>query len=101
MQKSTYSDPGNEFKKMEFLNVPRSKAYSRGGLDGYHDNGSIPNAFWELHRLYAAIHIMSAEVWANEIALDQQDRFKIYTDFTLSQFDDFDLLIPKWYEREV
>ena len=60
----------------------------------------IPTSFWELHRLYAAIHIMSAEVWANEVALDQQDRFKIYTEFTLNQFDDFNLLIPKWYLEE-
>ncbi|WP_210469327.1 aminoglycoside phosphotransferase family protein [Sporosarcina sp. 6E9] len=100
MQKITYADPINEFYKMEYFNVPISKAYSRGVLDGYHDNNAIPTSFWKLHRLYAAIHIMSAEVWANEIALDQQERFKIYTDFTLSQFDDFDLLIPKWYAGE-
>jgi aminoglycoside phosphotransferase (APT) family kinase protein len=100
MEKVRYADPMNEFKKMEYFNVPISKDYSRGVFDGYHDNASIPTSFWELHRLYAAVHIMSAEVWANEIALDQQDRFKIYTDFTLNQFDDFDLLIPKWYVWE-
>ena len=101
MEKVRYSDPMNEFKKIEYFNVPISKDYSRGVFDGYHDNASIPTSFWELHRLYAAIHIMSAEVWANEIALDQQDRFKIYTDFTIDQFDDFNLLIPKWYQKEV
>ena len=100
MQKIRYADPMNEFKKMEYFNVPVSKDYSRGVFDGYHNNASIPTSFWELHRLYAAIHIMSAEVWANEIALDQQDRFKIYTEFTLNQFDDFNLLIPKWYLEE-
>jgi aminoglycoside phosphotransferase (APT) family kinase protein len=100
MQKITYADPINEFYKMEYFNVPISKSYSRGVLDGYHENKGIPDSFWELHRLYAAIHIMSAEVWANEIELDQQDRFKIYTDFTINQFDDFNLLIPKWYMKE-
>jgi aminoglycoside phosphotransferase (APT) family kinase protein len=100
MQKITYADPINEFYKMEYFNVPISKSYSRGVLDGYHENKGIPASFWELHRLYAAIHIMSAEVWANEIALDQQDRFKIYTDFTIDQFDDFNLFIPKWYMKE-
>jgi aminoglycoside phosphotransferase (APT) family kinase protein len=100
MQKITYADPINEFYKMEYFNVPISKSYSRGVLDGYHENKGIPDSFWELHRLYAAIHIMSAEVWANEIALDQQDRFKIYTDFTINQFNDFNLLIPKWYMKE-
>ena len=100
MQKITYGDPINEFYKMEYFNVPISKAYSRGVLDGYHDNEFIPTSFWELHRLYAAIHIISAEVWANEIALDQQERFKVYTDFTINQFDDFNLLIPKWYMKE-
>ena len=100
MEKVRYSDPINEFKKMEYFNVPISKDYSRGVFDGYHDNASIPTSFWELHRLYAAIHIISAEVWANEIALDQQARFKIYTEFTLNQFDDFNLLIPRWYLGE-
>lgn len=100
LEKVRYADPINEFKKMEYFNVPVSKEYSRGIFDGYHDTATIPTSFWELHRLYAAIHIMSAEVWANEIALDQQDRFKIYTEFTLNQFDDFILLIPKWYLEE-
>ena len=100
MQKITYGDPINEFYKMEYFNVPVSIPYSCGVLDGYHNNRPIPNLFWELHRLYAAIHILSAEVWANEIALDQQEKFKKYTLFTLNQFDDFKLLIPKWYELQ-
>ena len=101
MQKITYGDPVNEFYKMEYFNVPVSIAYSRGVLDGYHNNHPIPKSFWALHRLYAAIHILSAEVWANEIALDQQEKFKKYTVFTMDQFDDFKLLIPKWYTEEV
>lgn len=98
IQKIRYVDPVNEFYKMEYFNVPVSNAYSRGVLDGYHENLPIPDSFWELHRLYAAIHILSAEVWANEIAFDQQEKFKKYTLITLDQFDDFKLLIPKWYE---
>lgn len=99
MQKITYGDPLNEFYKMEYFNVPVSVHYCRGVLDGYHDNKPIPHTFWALHKLYAAIHIISAEVWANEIALNQQTKFKKYTLFTLDQFDDFKLLIPKWYEE--
>ena len=97
MQKITYGDPVNEFYKMEYFNVPVSVHYCRGVLDGYHDNKPIPDSFWALHRLYAAIHIISAEVWANEVALNQQTKFKEYTLFTLDQFDDFKLLIPKWH----
>ena len=100
MQKITYGDPVNEFYKMEYFNVPVSIAYSRGVLDGYHNNHPIPKSFWALHRLYAAIHILSAEVWANEIGLDQQEKFKKYTVFTMDQFDDFKLLIPKWYTED-
>ncbi|KAA0965754.1 aminoglycoside phosphotransferase family protein [Sporosarcina sp. ANT_H38] len=99
MQKITYGDAVNEFYKMEYFNVPVSITYSRGVLDGYHNNNPIPKNFWELHRLYAAIHILSAEVWSNEIALNQQEKFKKYTVFTMDQFDDFKLLIPKWYAR--
>ncbi|MBO0586860.1 phosphotransferase [Sporosarcina sp. E16_8] len=100
MQKITYGDPVNEFYKMEYFNVPVSIAYSRGVVDGYHNNQPIPSTFWALHRLYAAIHILSAEVWANEISLDQQQKFKKYTVFTMDQFDDFKLLIPKWYTED-
>ena len=101
MQKITYGDPVNEFYKMEYFGVQISKAYSRGVLDGYHANEVIPKAFWEQHRLYAAIHILSAEVWANEIALEQQEKFKRYTLFTMNQFDDFKELIPKWYTEGI
>ncbi|MEK5070137.1 aminoglycoside phosphotransferase family protein [Sporosarcina sp. FSL K6-1508] len=97
MQKITHGDPVNEFYKMEYFNVPVSIAYSRGVLDGYHKNRPISESFWALHRLYAAIHILSAEVWSNEIGLEQQQKFKKYTVFTMDQFDDFKLLIPKWY----
>lgn len=97
MQKITHGDPVNEFYKMEYFNVPVSIPYSRGVIDGYHTNHPIPKSFWALHRVYAAIHILSAEVWSNEIALNQQEKFKKYTVFTMDQFDDFKLLIPKWY----
>lgn len=97
MQKIRYGDPVNEFYKMEYFNVPVSVHYCRGVFDGYHGNQPIPHSFWALHRLYAAIHVMSAEVWANEVALNQQEKFKKYTLFTLDQFDEFELLIPKWY----
>lgn len=99
MQKITYADPINEFYKMEYFNVPISRAYSKGVLDGYHDHQPIPHSFWELHRLYAAIHIVSAEVWGNEVAVNQREKFQRYTRFTLEQFEDFKLLVPKWYNK--
>lgn len=82
---------------MKYFNVPVSIHYSHGVLDGYHHNKPIPNSFWKLHRLYTAIHIISAEVSSNDIAKDQQAKFKEYTLFTIAQFEDFMLLIPKWY----
>ncbi|GGA27542.1 aminoglycoside phosphotransferase family protein [Psychrobacillus lasiicapitis] len=99
MQKITYADPINEFYKMEYFNVPISRTYSKGVLDGYHDHQPIPLSFWQLHRLYAAIHIISAEVWGHEVAVKQRDKFQKYTRFTLDQFGDFKLLIPKWYNK--
>ncbi|TQR20614.1 aminoglycoside phosphotransferase family protein [Psychrobacillus vulpis] len=101
MQKITYADPINEFYKMEYFNVPISRSYSQGVLDGYHDKQTIPSSFWELHRLYAAIHIVSAEVWGHEGGIKQLGKFQKYTRFTLIQFDDFKSLIPKWYSSKV
>ena len=100
MQKITYGDPINEFYKMEYFNVPISRTYSCGVFDGYHDNKPIPKEFWELHRLYAAMHIMAAEVYGAEFALNQREKFQQFTRFTLNQFDDFTVLIPKWYEQK-
>ena len=99
MQKITYADPINEFYKMEYFNVPISRNYSKGVFDGYHDKKSIPNSFWELHRLYAAMHIVFAEVWGHEGGINQLEKFQKYTRFTIDQFDDFKLLIPKWYNQ--
>jgi len=97
MQKITYADPINEFYKMEYFNVQVSQSYAKGVLDGYHEHAEIPVYFWELHRLYAAIHIVSAEVWGHEGGMDQKDKFQGYSRFTINQFDNFKLLIPKWY----
>ncbi|TQR18508.1 aminoglycoside phosphotransferase family protein [Psychrobacillus soli] len=100
MQKIRYADPINEFYKMEYFNVQVSRAYSCGVVEGYHDEKSIPNSFWEMHRLYAAMHLVFAEVWGHEGGIDQMEKFQSYTRFTLDQFDEFRLLIPKWYENK-
>ncbi|MFJ8064490.1 aminoglycoside phosphotransferase family protein [Psychrobacillus sp. NPDC096426] len=99
MQKIRYADPINEFYKMEYFNVQVSIAYARGVLDGYHDEKTIPNSFWELHRLYAAMHLVFAEVWGHEGGIDQMEKFQRYTRFTVDQFDEFRLLVPKWYSQ--
>ncbi len=99
MQKIRYADPINEFYKMEYFNVQVSRAYACGVVDGYHDKKRIPNSFWELHRLYAAMHLVFAEVWGHEGGMDQKERFQTYTLFTIDQFDKFKLLIPKWYSH--
>ena len=97
MQKIRYADPVNEFYKLEYFNVQVSKSYSKGVLDGYHKQGEIPSSFWELHRFYAAVHLISAEVWGHQVAIKQKEKFQAFTRFTLDQFNNFQLLIPKWY----
>lgn len=99
MQKIRYADPINEFYKLEYFNVHVSRPYSCGVVDGYHDEKPIPNLFWELHRLYAAMHLVFAEVWGHDGGINQLEKFQKYTRFTLDQFEDFKLLIPKWYNK--
>lgn len=97
MQKIRYADPVNEFYKMEYFNVPISIPYAKGVVDGYHTQQPIPSTFWELHRLYAAMHLVFAEVWGHAGGIAQLEKFQAYTRFTLEQFQDFSILIPKWY----
>lgn len=97
MQKITYADPIHEFYKLEYFNVQVSQDYAKGILDGYHNHAEIPLHFWELHRLYAAIHIVSAEVWGHEGGIEQKDKFQAYSRFTINQFEHFQQIIPKWY----
>ncbi|MEI4768168.1 aminoglycoside phosphotransferase family protein [Psychrobacillus sp. FJAT-51614] len=99
MQKIRYADPINEFYKMEYFNVQLSKPYACGVVDGYHNQEEIPSSFWELHKLYAAMHIVFAEVWGHEVAINQLEKFQGYTRFTLEQFDNFKLDVPKWYTK--
>ncbi|PKR77602.1 hypothetical protein CEY16_06595 [Halalkalibacillus sediminis] len=96
MQKIKLADPYHELYKTEYFTLPISVSFARGIFDGYHD-GSVPADFWKLHRLYAAIHIVSAEVWAHNVAIDQKETFRRYTERTLNEWDDFQLDIPKWY----
>ncbi|MGM7683242.1 aminoglycoside phosphotransferase family protein [Cytobacillus sp. Hm23] len=99
LQKITIADPYHEFYKMEYFTTPISQAYARGIIDGYHQDG-VPTLFWQLHRLYAAIHIISAEVWGHKVALDQKDKFMRHTLRTLDEWDDFKREIPSWYNSE-
>ncbi len=97
-QKVTYADPVNEFYKLEYFTVQHSREFACGIIDGYHQQKPIPKDFWRLHRLYAAIHIVSAEVWGHTGALNQKDTFQQNTRFTIAQFNNFNRLIPTWYQ---
>ena len=97
MQKIRYADPINEFYKMEYFNVPVSIPYAIGVVDGYHAQQPIPSTFWELHRLYAAMHLVFAEVWGHAGGIAQLEKFQSFTRFTIEQFQDFSILVPRWY----
>ena len=97
MQKIRYADPINEFYKMEYFNVSVSIPYAKGVVEGYHAQQPIPSSFWELHRLYAAMHLVFAEVWGHAGGIAQLEKFQNYTRYTIEQFQDFSILIPKWY----
>ncbi|MGL5417686.1 MAG: aminoglycoside phosphotransferase family protein [Clostridium sp.] len=94
-----YGDPIEEFYKMVLFSRELSIPFSKGQINGYFNN-NIPNDFFEILSLYIADVILSSVAWAipfgEEAVNGMMERAKVI----LNDYDNFNLVIPKWFEEE-
>ncbi|MGD6831352.1 aminoglycoside phosphotransferase family protein [Sutcliffiella halmapala] len=96
-QKMDWGDPIHDLQKLGFFSKRVSVPFTKGVVDGYHEVGGVTQEFWELYNLYSAMHVVSAIVWGMKMGPEQYEVLYRYSMNVLSDHDNFNRLIPKWY----
>ncbi|KAM9984034.1 hypothetical protein ACTFIY_000764 [Dictyostelium cf. discoideum] len=86
-----------EFQKIQFFNVELSIPFCVGQIDGYFNNKAPPSDFWYSFTTFVATSCLGAIVWAESINDHQIELMKERCKIILNHFDNFNLIIPKWY----
>ena len=96
--KSGPADPYDEFKP--FIWNTRINIYFENGLiDGYFNN-NVPSAFFKVLALYIAESQISHLPWALTFGEKEVEIGFENLNIILNDYDNFDLIIPKWYKGE-
>ncbi|KAM9960772.1 hypothetical protein ACTFIW_009922 [Dictyostelium discoideum] len=86
-----------EFHKIQFFNVGLSIPFCVGQIDGYFNNKEPPSDFWYSFTTFVASSCLGGIVWAESIDDNQIELMKERCKIILNHFDNFNLIIPKWY----
>ncbi|WP_156291497.1 aminoglycoside phosphotransferase family protein [Oceanobacillus salinisoli] len=92
-----WGDPIHDFQKLGFFSKPVSIPFTRGIIDGYHENEKIDESFWRLFTLYSAMHIVSALVWGKNRSEEQYQLMLKKSLEVVDDHDSFQRVVPKWY----
>ena len=94
--KNSIVDPIDDFKPFCW-NIRKSHYFQTGLVNGYYDN-NIPDDFFKLLALYAVEHLISHTPWASTIGEKEvKTALEVYKE-VMETYDDFKLIIPKWYK---
>ncbi|CAM4233778.1 aminoglycoside phosphotransferase [Bacillus manliponensis] len=95
-----WGDPLHDFVKVALFAREISIPYCMGQIDGYFQGG-IPDDFWTLYAVYAAMTVFSSVVWSLKVAphIFDDTMERLYT--VLDDHQYFELMKPKWFQREL
>jgi aminoglycoside phosphotransferase (APT) family kinase protein len=93
-----YGDPWEEFNRITWC-AGISPAFASGRIDGYFKN-KVPDTFFPLMALYIATNLISSIPWAIDYGEHEVEVMKREMKQTLSAYDHFQTMIPKWYRCE-
>lgn len=99
-QRMDWGDPIHDLQKLGFFSKRISVMFTKGIIDGYHDNQKVDENFWSLYALYSAIHIVSALVWAKKFSPKEFELFLGYSLDVMKDHENFKCTIPVWYKNE-
>jgi len=92
-----YGDPWEEFNRIVW-DIKASHAFAAGRVDGYFQN-DVPDDFFQLLALYISSNTLSSLPWAVQFGTKQVEIMIEQARDILDDFDDFNLVIPKWYSE--
>lgn len=87
-----------EFQKIQLFEVEVSIPFAIGKLKGYF-RGEIPKEFWQLQKWYVAHSSLFSIKWAEQFGQKDVDGMIERYHMAAKDYDDFQLLIPKWYSN--
>lgn len=91
-------DPYEEFYKLESFGVEVSIPYCIGQIDGYFNNNA-PIEFWKALSVYVAHASLYSIKWAERFSQNQVDGMVKRCYKALEDYDNFKVIIPKWYKK--
>lgn len=94
-----WGDPLHDFVKIALFAREISIPYCIGQIDGYFQ-GEIPDNFWILYSVYVGMTVFSSIVWSLKVAPHVFDNMMERLRIVLDDHQYFDLMQPKWFQRE-
>jgi aminoglycoside phosphotransferase (APT) family kinase protein len=93
-----WGDPYHDFVKVALITRGISIPFSIGQLNGYFDD-SIPDDFWMLYSIYAAMVVFSTVVWSIKFSPQQSEAMieRLYAMLEDHQY--FAISRPTWYSN--
>lgn len=94
-----WGDPLHDFCKLALFSRECSVPFSAGQIAGYFGRERIPELFWKLYAMYAAISVFSSIVWSVRVTPDKVEEMRHRLLALCEDHDDFDSCIPAWYRN--
>ncbi|MBP3962762.1 phosphotransferase family protein [Paenibacillus lignilyticus] len=93
-----WGDPYHDFLKIAYFSREVSIPFSIGQIDGYFD-GEVPEQFWNLYALYAAMTIFGSITWTLKVVPEQLDSMMDRIRILLDDHNHFESVVPNWYRQ--
>jgi len=91
-------DKYEEFYKMQSFDVDVSIPFSIGQIHGYFD-GEPPLDFWKIQAIYVAHASLFSIEWATKFGQADIDSMTSICLKAFRDYDNFERIVPKWYEE--
>ena len=92
-------DPYEEFYKLDSFGVELSIPYCIGQIDAYFED-NIPIEFWKVNAVYVAHTSLFSIIWAEKFGQEDIDGMVRRAKQAFENYDDFTIIIPKWYTNK-
>lgn len=94
-----FGDPWEEFNRITW-SASKSSCFASGQINGYFNN-KVPKIFFELMALYIGVNQLGSIPWAIPYGDKQLKVLLDQTKEVLEWYDNFNLSIPKWYQKVI
>ncbi|USG68232.1 aminoglycoside phosphotransferase family protein [Brevibacillus ruminantium] len=94
-----WGDPLFDFSKLALFSKECSVPFAKGQIDGYFAHQPIPEHFWTLYAIYAAMSVFSAIVWSVKETPDKVEEMRQRLHNLCVDHQYFESCIPVWYSN--